>query len=309
MTSSAPVVVLSSGGGPVYLSSRIAPGNKAEIVVETQEAHIDRVEGCMRVVVDNNDADMTLPLPGVATPTTLKQRITYQRKYRERNREKLCQNKRDKYAEACLLNPPLPSPSPETSPPKNTQTPVDYAKEYYVQHRDRLVEQQRIYRDCNREKIYKQKKENNAKYREKQRAYNREYYKKRKDEAHAKYTKIHKKRASVALGNILSCIQKNAAAACQPSPDSRPVVDAVRAKDQTDEFIKILGCTGRQLKAHIEEQLDSGYDWCNWGDAWKIHKSTHNKKLKLETRAGVDEFLRYDNLRVVRIKDILPYIN
>ena len=161
------------------------------------------------------------------------------------------------------------------------------ARKNYIKNREKALERNRKYRKEHKEQI----KESQRKwYTERGGKEIREKYKKESDfhKYHQKEwkRKYNKKRYDTDIEYKLAHVLRVR------------ISDAIKTEQKTGSAVNDLGCTGEELKIHLENQFQEGMTWDNWKpDGWHIDHIKPLDKFDLTDPVQFKEAVHYTNLQ------------
>jgi len=161
------------------------------------------------------------------------------------------------------------------------------ARKNYIKNREKALERNRKYRKEHKEQI----KESQRKwYTERGGKEIREKYKKESDfhKYHQKEwkRKYNKKRYDTDIEYKLAHILRVR------------ISDVIKTEQKTGSAVNDLGCTGEELKIHLENQFQEGMTWDNWKpDGWHIDHIKPLSKFDLTDPVQFKEAVHYTNLQ------------
>ena len=134
-----------------------------------------------------------------------------------------------------------------------TKTHQKERKEYREQHSDKIKDQQKIWYLNNRTEILNQRKEYNSKNSEKIKTYQEEYRDNHKIE-HAEYSKQYnnKKRKYDVGFRVLNNLRNR-------------IWKSLNGINKSKRTIKLIGCSIKKLKKHLENKFADNISWDNYG--------------------------------------------
>jgi hypothetical protein len=180
---------------------------------------------------------------------------------------------------------------------KNKEKHNKYSKNYYITHKERYAQLAKIWYNKNKSKIKKQHMLNRHKIIE----YNKNYYlkNKRKESKRNKlYHKIHKKEINKrALRNWHKKFKTNLNFRILHNLRGR-LRDALGKNCKSKKTIKLIGCSIKKLKEHIEKQFKPGMSWDNWClYGWHIDHIKPCYMFDLNKAKEQEKCFNYKNLR------------
>lgn len=152
----------------------------------------------------------------------------------------------------------------------------------YEANKDKILKKQKQYNTANAESISKNKRRYRQANKERLLAKDRRYYKDNREKVLAKNLRRHTQRikqdAAYKIGYYLRSRQRY----------------AIRGRQKIGSAVRDIGCSGEQLKAHIESLFDENMTWENAGTYWHLDHIFPLAAANLEDRA---EFLAVSNWR------------
>ena len=211
--------------------------------------------------------------------------------YRDRNREKINERARQRYAET----PHKPKPISEERKAylreyrkKNSERLAEKQKEYADANRDKRTAQQAEYREQNRDKINERMRIYSERVRDEKRAYMQEWQKQNADSIRQKRAERYKTdpayRLRLNLRNRLNA--------------------AIHVGCKAGSAVRDLGCTIDEFMAYIANLFTTGMSWENWGE-WHLD---HIKPLASFDLTDRNQFIiacHYTNIRPLWAEDNL----
>ena len=173
---------------------------------------------------------------------------------------------------------------------KNKEKKAKYSKKYCEENREELRKWQKRFREENREELNKKargrykKKEN----KEKKAKYSKEYKIKNREKINKKYNE----KIKVNINFKLSCYLRSR------------LYSAIKGNYKSGSAVRDLGCSIKELKAHLEEQFVEGMNWNNHG-SWHIDHIKPLASFDLTDREELLEAVNYTNLQPLWAADNL----
>lgn len=150
----------------------------------------------------------------------------------------------------------------------------------YQNNKEAISARQKLY--------YRKNKDRRLKYHEQWRSDNREYIRKKK----AEYFQINKKKI---VQQLLEKGRSNSHYQIRHNIDNRLRM-AIKTSYNSKSLPKLLGCSIKQLKLHLESQFQPGMNWENYGE-WHIDHIKPLSKFDLTIEEQLKTACHFSNLQ------------
>lgn len=208
------------------------------------------------------------------------QKKTYNKEYREKNKDTLKQKKSEYYHNTKDIN----SESRKISRDKNKYKKAEYDKEYKKKNKEIISLKRKVYSDNRKEE---------------KSVYDRLYRDKNKEklaENHKKYAQEHRQERR----NYLNNLRKNNLNHKIAGNLRTRLRIALKNNSKKGSAVSDLGCSIEEFKSYLETLWKPGMNWDNWGrgrDKWHIDHIIPLSRIDLSNR---EEFLKacnYSNMQ------------
>jgi len=220
------------------------------------------------------------------------------RYYREKNKDKIRQNKKEYYEE-------------------NKDKIRQNKKEYYEENKDKIRQYKKEYYEENKEYCSKKTKEYHKKNKDKIRQYHKEYYEENK-EYFSKKTKEYNEKNKDKIKEYrknYKCEHNKTPQKCMICKPNTYLVNLERRRihrllnrKKDKHTTEYLGCNGKELYNHLEKQFKDGMTWENKGE-WHIDHIRPCASFNLELEEEIMKCFHYTNLQPLWATDNLSKSN
>jgi len=163
-----------------------------------------------------------------------------------------------------------------------------YRRDYYLEHRDKFLEQTRAYKEAHPESVQ----EWGRKYSQKHKA-ERAVYKQKWDlKNRAKVSEYRKTKRINSPTYRIACNLR------------RRFHHALKGNNKSISVLALIGCSVEELKRYIESQFQSGMSWANYGE-WEIDHIYPCSKFDLSKSEAQQKCFHYTNLQPLWERDNL----
>ena len=174
---------------------------------------------------------------------------------------------------------------------------AEKSKKWREANKDEIAERSKKWREENKDEIREKKKEYRENNLEKVKAANRAYYEANKEEIYRKskeykeanreetnkyFREYNKERRKTDPVFAIHCNLRSRLKQC------------IRKESKTGSAVRDMGCTGKEIKRHLESLFDENMTWGNYGEYWHIDHIYPLAAANLDDRA---EFLAVNNWR------------
>ncbi len=160
---------------------------------------------------------------------------------------------------------------------------------YYNKNREKIIKHKKIYRENNIEKLKKY----SAKYRKKNRAqcneWSKAYYWKHIEEKRIYNNNYKKLRKQKDVGYKVLCNLRTR------------LWLALKGNPKLSTTLKLVSCSIRKLKLHLESKFKLGMTWGNYGKIWELDHIKPCCKFNLTKLKQQKQCFHYTNLRPLTI--------